>query len=233
MKLTEVIFFDAGGTLFEVRGGVGTIYSEIAARYGVGIQPKEVDELFRTVFLAKTSMGLPPVTGDSASAERRWWFALVKQVCAGRMPESTFPAYFEELYDYFRSADAWLLYPDVLPALERLQFMGFRMGIISNFDSRLREIVANLGIAPLIEQIITSWSARASKPDPRIFRKAAADFQIAPSQATHVGDSVREDIEGAKSAGLNAILIDRNGSHPQWNQTRRIRSLTGLAKPRP
>ncbi len=225
-----MIFFDAGGTLFEVRGGVGKIYGEIAARYGVAIQSETIDKLFQTAFKAKTSMGLPAVAGDSAS-ERQWWFDLVKQVFAGRMPESVFPGYFEELYEYFRSADAWLLYPDVLPTLERLRSMGFRMGLISNFDSRLREIVANLGIAPFIEQITTAWSAKAAKPDPKIFLKAAAEMGIDPSRATHVGDSVQEDIEGAQSAGMNAILIDRNGSYPEWSQTPRILSLAELGAP--
>jgi putative hydrolase of the HAD superfamily len=228
MDLTQVIFFDAGGTLFEVRGGVGKIYSKIAARHGVTIEPETVDKLFRTAFMAKTSMGLPAVTGDPASAERQWWLGLVRQVFAGRMPESIFPAYFAELYEHFRSSDAWLLYPDVQPALELLRFKGLRLGIISNFDSRLKEIVANLGIPPLIEQITTSWSARAAKPDPQIFLRAVAGMQISPSRAIHVGDSVREDIEGAQSAGLTPILIDRHSSYPQWNQTRRIRSLSEL-----
>jgi putative hydrolase of the HAD superfamily len=228
MDLTELIFFDAGGTLFEVRGGVGRIYSKIAGRYGVTIGPEEADALFRAAFTARTAMGFPAATGDSAAAERQWWFDLVQQVFFGRMPESIFSTYFAELYDYFRSADAWLLYPDVPHSLEQLQARGHRMGIISNFDSRLKEIIANLGIAPFIEQITTSWSAKAAKPDPQIFLKAVADMRVSPFSATHVGDSIHEDIEGAKNAGLNPILIDRKSSHPQWSKTRRIHSLSEL-----
>ena len=102
------------------------------------------------------------------------------------------------------------------------------MGIISNFDSRLKEIVANLGIAPFIEQITTSWSARSAKPDPQIFLKAVAAMRISPSNATHIGDSIVEDIEGATKADLNPILIDRNSSYPQWKETPRICSLSEL-----
>jgi putative hydrolase of the HAD superfamily len=228
MDLTEVIFFDAGGTLFEVRGGIGKIYSEIAGCYGITVDPERVDALFRTAFLARTSKGFPEVTGDLASSEKQWWFDLVQEVLSDRMPESIFPAYFAELYDHFRSADAWLLYPEVPHTLEQLQAKGHRMGIISNFDSRLKDIIANLGIAPFVEQITTSWSAKSVKPDRRIFLKAAADMQVPPSRATHLGDSIREDVEGAKNAGLIPILIDRNSSYPQWNETRRIHTLSDL-----
>ena len=71
MELIEVVFLDAGGTLFEVRGGVGKIYSGIAASHGVTIEPETVDKLFLTAFMAKTSLGLPVITGDSASAMER------------------------------------------------------------------------------------------------------------------------------------------------------------------
>jgi putative hydrolase of the HAD superfamily len=223
-----VIFFDAGGTLFEVRGGVGKVYSDIALRYGVGIDPAEAERLFRAAFLLRSSENFPSIMGDSAAAERQWWFDLVQGIFAGRMPQSIFKECFAEIYDYFRSAAAWLLYPEVQQTLIQLKAKGIRMGIISNFDSRLREIIANLGIAPFIEQVTTSWSAKAAKPDAKIFLKAAAEMRVAPSEAFHVGDSIREDVQGAKNAGMIPVLIDRNSSYPLWNETRRIQTLSDL-----
>ena len=223
MSRIEAVFFDAGGTLFELRRGVGEVYSDFAAHYGAHWDPAEVDTLFQASF-ARSLAGLRP-----GETERGWWFEIVRQVAGGRMSPDALECYFAELYDYFRTADAWRLYPEVTPSLKLLTARGLRLGMISNFDSRLEEIAARLGIGHFFESIVTSWDVGAPKPDPKIFLRALELFRVEPSRAVHVGDSAREDVSGARASGLEPVLIDRAGSHPGWSDSPRIRDLSELS----
>lgn len=224
----EAIFFDAADTLFEVRGSVGRIYSQIALRRGVQIDPKRLDQNFRTSF-ARLSKGLFSESyTEYLGADRRWWFGVVQEVIGAYLPADGLKSYFDELYEFFRTPDAWLVYPDVTETLTELRARGFRLGVISNFDTRLRDILSNLGIGSFFEQAAISWEAGASKPDSRIFQRALEAMQVSPEQALHVGDSIPRDVEGARKAGLTPVLLDRRGIHFGYRGCRVIRDLTGL-----
>jgi len=72
-----------------------------------------------------------------------------------------------------------------------------------------------LGIADSFDTVTISSLAQAAKPSPKIFRIALEKHAIDPEEALHVGDSLREDVEGATKAGLQAVLLDRNGPKRQ------------------
>jgi putative hydrolase of the HAD superfamily len=225
------IFLDAGGTLFRLRGTIGKIYSDIARRYGVQIRPELIDRKFHHEYRVKDLNGLPLVhKGDLIQIEKQWWCELVRLVMADSIPPGAFMNYFIELYEFFGTSEAWELYPDAEGSLKKLRDQGFRLAVISNFDSRLRKILANLGIKNLFEMVTTSWEAGAAKPDVRIFKSALNAMRISPQQALHVGDSIREDFEGAKASSLTPVLLDRHGIHPQWKEGWRIGSLADLCR---
>jgi len=226
MDRITTIFFDAVGTLIRVRGSVGQVYSRIARHHGTPVEPEELDDRFRNAFARRSAAPLPK--DAQAGAERWWWFELVRETAAGLIPDSRIKPYFDELYEFFGSAGAWLLYPDVKPELERLRAGRFRLGIISNFDSRLVTVLAELGVGRFFDRITLSWETGASKPDLQIFRKALEDMQAAPDEAMHVGDSVSEDVNGAERAGMLPILLDRRDTRREWTRTVRIRSLAEL-----
>jgi HAD superfamily hydrolase (TIGR01549 family) len=121
------------------------------------------------------------------------------------------------------------LYKDVLPTLDRLQQMDLKMGIISNWDTPLHAMVEELGLAPYFEVVVASHDqrVRSAKPDAAIFEYALNAVGVSPEEAVHVGDSFEADIMGAHSAGLRAILLDRDGTQTgQWGET--IRTLHAL-----
>jgi putative hydrolase of the HAD superfamily len=161
-------------------------------------------------------------------ADRRWWFGVVREVVGAYLPAEGLKSYFDELYEFFRTRDAWLVYSDVRETLTELRTRGFRLGVISNFDSRLRDILSNLGLGSFFEQAALSWEVGASKPDSRIFRRALEAMQVSPDQALHVGDSLLSDVEGARKVGLTPILLDRRGIHSGYLGCPVIRDLTGL-----
>jgi putative hydrolase of the HAD superfamily len=225
----EVLFFDATGTLFDVRGSVGSIYGSIARRHGVDAAAEDLDDAFRNAFRMKTDGAFPPKGLLGLEEEKAWWRDVVWQVFQGRMAESVFPGYFEDVFDVFRRSEAWTLFEDTSSSLDRMCAAGYRLAVISNFDSRLLDVLKSLGIADCFQQTFLSWKIGVAKPGAGIFEHALETMNVAPSQALHVGDSIGEDMEGALSAGLSAVLMDRKERHPSWNRSHRIGNLKELA----
>ncbi len=100
-------------------------------------------------------------------------------------------------------------YPEVAGALESLK-RRFKIGVISNADTKpLRGNLEDAGLS--FDTVVTSESAQAYKPDPRIFEQALAKLSLTPEQVAHVGDSPEEDIAPAKALGMTAVWIKRDG----------------------
>ena len=121
------------------------------------------------------------------------------------------------------------LYEDVLPTLDRLQQTGLKMGIISNWDTPLHAMVEELGLAAYFEVVVASHDqrVRSAKPDAAIFEYALNAVGISAKEAVHVGDSFEADIMGAHTAGIRAILLDRDGTQTgRWEET--IQTLHAL-----
>jgi HAD superfamily hydrolase (TIGR01509 family) len=106
------------------------------------------------------------------------------------------------------------LYDDALPALERLARAGVQAVIVSNHVWRLPEIVRALGCGARFEGVVTSARAGYRKPHPEIFRAAVRLAGTPPELTLMVGDSLRDDVEGARRVGMPAVLLDRSGSRP-------------------
>lgn len=228
----QVVFFDAAGTLFHVRGSVGEAYLSLARKYGVTASPQAIQQAFKRAF-SDAPQPLFAVNDPQAikSCERLWWFDLVHNVFYRVGMFEGFDDYFEEVFEYFARADAWDLYPDTLSTLKVLEDRGVELGIVSNFDSRLYEILIGLGIDRFFESVTISSFAGAAKPSLQIFRRALQKHGALPESAVHVGDSLREDAEGAAAAGLRGVLLDRAGEEtipPGQMVIRRLSDLPGL-----
>jgi putative hydrolase of the HAD superfamily len=102
-------------------------------------------------------------------------------------------------------------YPDAAPALAELRAMGLRLVCVSNWDVSLPSVLDRCGLADALDGIVTSAAVGARKPDPRIFEAALELAGCSAGDALHVGDTREEDIDGARSAGVRALLIDRGG----------------------
>lgn len=107
------------------------------------------------------------------------------------------------------------LFPDALPALDALDAAGVPVAIVSNWDCGLPEVLASLGVAGRFAAVVVSAVVGARKPEPAIFRHALERLGVAPEDALHCGDLPAADCEGARRAGVRAVLLDRSGSHPQ------------------
>lgn len=118
-------------------------------------------------------------------------------------------------------------FPDAPAALRALRDRGLRLVVASNWDCSLPEVLEQAGLAPLLDGVVTSATVGATKPDRRLFEQALEVARSAPEAAVHVGDSLDNDVAGARSAGIEPVLLDRDGRAPPDGVTT-IRSLEEL-----
>lgn len=223
-KKHEVVFFDAGGTLFRPYPSIGAVYAQVAARHGVIVDPNQVEHVFHKKWHERN--GMVTLAGlSSEKIEREWWYGLVRDVFGNLGEFDDFDAFFHELYDMFGKADCWRLFDDTLPTLNALKGAGYRLAIISNWDQRLFSIVEQLGLADYFEHVSASSVVGSAKPSARIFQFALQAMKAQPDACVHVGDSLEDDYHGATRAGLTAFLIDR---HRKYNDARTVERLTDL-----
>lgn len=211
---TQAVFFDAAGTLIKPTNSVGQSYASIAENYGLRVAPAELFNRFRVCFDSAAPLAFPGAAPDTIGAlEKDWWKQLVRRVFEPFGPFDRFDAYFDELFAYFARPASWELYPEAIETLRALRERGLELAVVSNFDSRLRNILEGLGAASWFDGIFISSAVGYAKPDRRIFDFVIKSRQLVATNVLHVGDSVTNDIGGATNAGVKAILVDRKGAH--------------------
>ncbi|GMV99831.1 MAG: hypothetical protein AMXMBFR84_09700 [Candidatus Hydrogenedentota bacterium] len=216
------LLFDAAGTLLRVDPSVGHVYAAHAARYGVESDPAVLNKAFKEAYadMRTASGGVSPFH-TSEQIEREWWYSLVQRVfdSANLLTGfgSAFGLFFDALFDAFAEAGPWHVYDDVRPALSRLNQLGIRCAVASNWDSRLPRLITATELAPFFRSVHTSADLGWSKPDPRFFETLVHLLGGRPGDYVHVGDEWENDISAAKSAGLEAFWINRgpkSGANP-------------------
>lgn len=102
-------------------------------------------------------------------------------------------------------------FDDARPALDSLRKGGVRLVCVSNWDVSLSEVLERCGLADAVDGVVTSAGSGHRKPEPGIFAQALEIAGCSAAEALHVGDTVSEDIAGAKAAGIRALHLDRSG----------------------
>lgn len=228
----RVVFFDAADTLFHVNGSVAEIYLQHAVAFGFQETPDSLASI-KQAFSRAFRDAPPPIFAATEpsqikQSERLWWFDIVHNVFYRVGMFDRFDDFFERVFEVFEDPGSWKLFPETLPTLTRLREEGMELGIISNFDSRLFTVMRGLGIAQAFDTVTISSLAQAAKPAPKIFQLALNKHAVDPDEALHVGDSLRDDVEGATKVGLQAVLLDRQGKHVTQAGVRAIRTLDEL-----
>jgi putative hydrolase of the HAD superfamily len=215
----QAVTFDVGGTLIEVWPSVGHVYAEVAARHGIkGLAAGALDHKFKAAWRAATNFNY----------SRSAWAALVDATFRGltdRLPSETF---FADLYARFAKPDVWRIYEEVIPTLDELAARGFKLGVISNWDERLRPLLGQLKLGAYFEAIIVSREFGSCKPLRGIFEHAVRKLGLPPGAVLHVGDSLAMDVRGARAAGLRALLLQRTGGVRRAGHIKSLRALCGL-----
>ena len=207
--MLKAVFFDGAGTLFHLPKGVGHHYALVGRRMGLNFDSVALDHAFAAVW-----NGMPSRAATRAPREdddKGWWAELVDRVIEEVAPKTRDldrDAFFEAAYSHFAEAGVWELYPEALAVVEALHSQ-FQLGVVSNFDGRLRMVLEQLGISKYFPEVVISSEVGADKPDPFIFQRAAELAGVLPNEALHVGDDPVRDWQGAANAGLAVFRLDR------------------------
>jgi putative hydrolase of the HAD superfamily len=190
----RAVFVDASGTLLKPRAPIGVTYAHAALRHGHALDPVAVQVAFREALRR-------PRAHTQAGDGRAFWREIVAE-STGVADEGLF----EALYQHYASPRAWWIDTVAIDALTQLARRGIRLGVISNFDLRLREIWHRMALDRLLGVLVCSAEVELEKPDPEIFRLACRVAGVMPHEAVHIGDDPVNDVEGASRAGLYGML---------------------------
>ncbi len=206
---TKGIFFDAGNTLLRVYPSVGIIYSEVAQHFGANLSPEAVEESFKKIWSKMNPLVSNQGQRLTYEKERDWWKFIVNEVFRGHVEFKDFDAFFHHLYERFAETASWRLYDEVVTVLQVLKERGYRLAVISNWDSRLPSLLDELKISDYFETVVVSALVGYEKPHPAIFQIALERTGMQPSDVTYIGDDPVLDYQAAKSAGMRAFHLDR------------------------
>lgn len=224
--MSEVILLDALGTLVALQPPGPRLRATLSATFGIDITDAEAEHAIAAEIAyyrahldeGGTAATLAELRGRCAEALRT---ALPPKDSLAELDNA---ALTKALLDSLR----FEAYPDAAPALEAARARGQRLVVVSNWDVSLHDVLARVGLAPLVGNILTSAEVGARKPSPLIFERALRLVQAPPEHALHVGDSLEEDVLGARNAGITPVLLRRNGS-PGPPDVATISSLAELA----
>ena len=203
----KAIFFDAAGTLIYLPQTVGVHYREVGLRHDFDLDAVALDKAFKAVWKAMPAR--PSIRTARPCDDRLWWrelvFRVLDQVDA---PDYRRDLYFDDLYEHFRNPFVWAVYPEVTATVVRLA-RKYRLAIVSNFDGRLRNVLAGHGLLKFFDHIVISSEIGADKPDQAIFYEAIKRMGVPAHQTLHVGDDPQRDWAGAEAVGITAFRLKR------------------------
>lgn len=226
----KTIFFDAADTLFYIERGLGHTYAGVARKYGAEPDPAEIKKAFSRAFKSAPPLAFGDVSvKERKRLEKEWWRAIVEKVYSEVGMFDEFDPHFDELFEVFRG-EAWTLFPETVDVLARLKASGFSLGIISNFDSRVYDVMRQLGIYGFFDVLVISSEAGHAKPSHGIYRKALVESGRDPREVIHVGDDLCNDFHGARAMGIRALLLDREGEYAGATCMDRIEDLTAIER---
>ncbi len=227
MSPIRAVFFDVGGTLAYPHPSFHAVIARVLGAHSIHVTAEPVRAAEPKVWEAVEAFERQGGTFTRSDAEsRRFWYwvyeiflRLLGEPDPGDLPQ--------RLYSEFVRHDTYRLFPDSLPALRALRRRGLALGVISNWEEWLEQLLLHLEIHPYFASRTISGTTGIEKPDPRIFGLALESLGVAPEEAAHVGDSLRHDVEGARRAGLTPVLVDRRGDLPPGDYLR-VTDLTHL-----
>ena len=218
MQLRAVLF-DVDFTLAKPGPDLGPEgYRRVGKRHGIELDPARYPEA--RLAAIETLERHPELRH-----EEELWFAFTERIVRGMGGDSDAARELAvEMTRLWERSENFDLYDDVLPVIEELRGHGLKLGLVSNSAREIDDFVAHHALD--VDCALTSRSHGWTKPHESIFRAALELLEVEPGEAAMVGDSVEDDVEGARALGMRAFLIDRENRHPEVFD--RLPDLRGL-----
>jgi REG-2-like HAD superfamily hydrolase len=224
----RAVLFDAGETLVHPAPSFPELFVDVLAHEGFERSAADVTDASRAVF-----HGFSEAARDqelwTTSPERsaRFW----KGVYERMLDELDLPSrdgLRDTLYATFTDLANYAAFDDVAPMLDDLDAQGLHLGIVSNFEAWLEDLLGVLGLRDRFPVRVISGIEGIEKPDPAIFATALDRAGVVAADAAYVGDNPEFDVEPARALGMRTVLIDRRGRFPAHDGPR-ITDLRDLA----
>jgi putative hydrolase of the HAD superfamily len=228
------VFFDAGETLVHPFPSFPELFAAILLREGHERSADEVVESSRVVLHRFSEAARDhEMWTTSPDRSRAFWTG----VYARMLEELGLPSgdgLGDRLYQEFTDLSNYALFDDVRPALEGLSTAPVILGVVSNFEAWLNDLLAELGVIEAFSVLVISGVEGVEKPDPRIYRLALERAQVDASECAFVGDNPEFDVDPAGALGMTPVLIDRRDRHPahpgiRISDLRRLRAVLETA----
>jgi HAD superfamily hydrolase (TIGR01549 family) len=203
----RAVLFDVDFTLAKPGPDLGPEgYERLGRRFGLELEPGRYDEARRHA--VSTLKRHPELDHDEEV-----WVVFTEQIIRG-MGGNSNRAYecAVEMTRAWEHAQNFDLYEDVLPTLADLRERGLKIGLVSNTGRDLRLFVTHHRLD--VDGAVSSGAHGKTKPHPAIFEAALEQLAVEPGDAAMVGDSIEDDVEGARAVGMRGLLIDREGRYP-------------------
>jgi putative hydrolase of the HAD superfamily len=223
------ILLDALGTLVALEPPAPVLRGELKARFGLEVTETEAAEAIAAeiaYYRAHLDEGRDPPALEQLRRRSA-------EVLRSALPDAGAELELDPLVQALLASLRFSAFPDVRPALLAARARGQRLVVVSNWDISLGDVLDALGLASLLDGVLTSAGVGARKPAPAIFEQALALAGVPACDAIHVGDSLDDDVAGARGAGIEPVLIRRADGAAAEPGVRTISTLAELAARRP
>jgi putative hydrolase of the HAD superfamily len=214
----KAVVFDVDFTIARPGPDLGPEgYRRLAARFGFDLDPARYDEARREALTTLTRH--PELDHD-----QEIWVLFTQRIIEGMGGSGDTYAAAVEMTRAWEHAQHFELFDDVPATLAALRGRGLALGLLSNTERDLEVFVSHHGLE--VDAVLTSLAHGKTKPHETIFRRMLELLHVEAGEAAMVGDTVDDDIEGARAVGMAAILLDREGRYPDVDP--RLDDLRGL-----
>ena len=218
-----VVFFDLDDTLIDHSGAMHTASVQFFDQVSDRVASTSADEFAKAWVQAQSRHFPRYLKGElDFQGQRR---ARLRDLLAEDLTDSEADTLFSHYLKGYEGA--WRAYPDVVPCLDKLSGKSLRIITNGGPEQQVRKLRLT-GLEHRFDDLICAGTSGRAKPDPWIFHHACERMGVHPSEAVHVGDSLRSDYRGARDAGLHGVLLVRAGAAEPDPGVTAIRSLDEL-----
>lgn len=221
----RAILLDALGTLVALEPPVQPLVALVGERHGVAVEPAAASRALRAEMGHYRRNCVRAADAASLAALRLECAAILGRELGGTLAAIDAAELVPTLVDSIR----FHAYPEVAGTLARLRGEGIALVVASNWDVSLHDVLERTGLSRLLDGVVTSADVGVAKPDGRLFAAALEVAGAGAGEALHVGDSLEEDVAGARAAGVEPVLVRRDSGDPS-DPVPGVRTISSLSE---
>jgi putative hydrolase of the HAD superfamily len=211
----RAVVFDVDFTIAKPGPDLGPDgYRRLGERYGLTLDPARYDDARRA---ALADLERHP----ELDHDEEIWVLFTRRIIEGMGGRAAV-----EMERAWSNAHHFELYDDALPTLDALRRRGVLIGLLSNTSRDLDDFVGHHGLS--VDAVLTSRAHGKTKPHETIFRRMLELLEVDAGEALMVGDTLEDDVHGARAIGMHAVLVDRDGRYPGEESLDDLRAVAAL-----